>query len=123
MHRALNIATEIMNTFKTGDQDSVIACRKIAQKFMGDKVDSAAVYKSDLKPIVFATGHCHIGSCFPGILQLMKYILMVLDCCWLWPFAETKRNYARPRTQSSKLTPPRQGRTIMGFPGSPYGAI
>lgn len=70
MHRALNIATEIMNTFKTGDQDSVIACRKIAQKFMGDKVDSAAVYKSDLKPIVFATGHCHIGSCFSRYITI-----------------------------------------------------
>lgn len=73
MHKALTVATKIMNTFEVGNQDSVIACRKIAQEYLGNKVDSADVYKSGTKPIVFATGHCHI------------------DCCWLWPFAETKR--------------------------------
>lgn len=62
MHQALTVATEIMNTFKSGDQDSVIACRKIAQKYLGDKITSADVYKTGTKPIVFATGHCHIGK-------------------------------------------------------------
>ncbi|RPB20050.1 hypothetical protein L211DRAFT_842084 [Terfezia boudieri ATCC MYA-4762] len=77
MHKALTVATEIMNTFKTGDQESVLACRQIAQKYLGNKINTADVYNSDLRPIVFATGHCHI------------------DCCWLWPFAETKRKVAR----------------------------
>ncbi|KAF8475945.1 glycosyl hydrolases family 38 N-terminal domain-containing protein, partial [Kalaharituber pfeilii] len=77
MHKALAVATEIMNTFKSGSQESVLACRKIAQKYLGDKINSADVYATGTKPIVFATGHCHI------------------DCCWLWPFAETKRKVAR----------------------------
>ena len=62
MHKALTVATEIMNTFKAGDQESVLACRKIAQKYLGDLVDSDDVYKTGTKPIVFATGHCHIGE-------------------------------------------------------------
>jgi len=66
MHKALTVATEIMNVFKAGDQESVLACRKIAQKYLGNKVNTADVYKSDLKPIVFATGHCHIGNQFFG---------------------------------------------------------
>lgn len=62
-----------MNTFVPGCQDSITKCRKIAARYIGDKVDSAKVYDTDTDPLVFATGHCHI------------------DTCWLWPFDETKR--------------------------------
>ncbi|KAI5786447.1 glycosyl hydrolases family 38 N-terminal domain-containing protein [Peziza echinospora] len=85
MHKALNVATEIMNTFESGNQDSVIACRKIAQKYLGKRVDIADVYKTGTQPLVYATGHCHI------------------DCCWLWPFAETKRKVARSWASQCEL--------------------
>ena len=60
-----------------GSQESIIKGRKIAQKYLGDKVDSAQVYDTDTEPIVYGIGHCHI------------------DTCWLWPWAETKRKIAR----------------------------
>jgi alpha-mannosidase len=60
-----------------GSQESIIEARKIAQKYIGDSVDSAAVYATDAEPIVYGIGHCHI------------------DSCWLWPWAETKRKVAR----------------------------
>ena len=68
-----------MDTFIAGhgSQESVLACRKIAQRYIGDRVDSSAVYETDTQPIVYAIGHCHI------------------DTCWLWPWAETKRKVAR----------------------------
>jgi len=76
-HEALQVATAIIDAFEVGNQDSVLEGRKIAQKYLGKKTSSTDVYKSDEKPIVFATGHCHI------------------DTCWLWPWAETKRKVAR----------------------------
>ena len=68
-----------MDTFIAGhgSQKSIIEGRKIARKYIGDKVDSSKVYDTDEKPIVYAIGHCHI------------------DTCWLWPWAETKRKVAR----------------------------
>ena len=68
-----------MNIFTAGhgNQKSIIEGRKIARKYIGDKVDSSKVYDTDEKPIVYAIGHCHI------------------DTCWLWPWAETKRKVAR----------------------------
>ena len=68
-----------MDTFIAGQgsQKSIIEGRKIARKYIGDKVDSSKVYDTDEKPIVYAIGHCHI------------------DTCWLWPWAETKRKVAR----------------------------
>ncbi|KAK9421683.1 putative alpha-mannosidase [Seiridium unicorne] len=76
-HKALNTATEIIDTFKLGDKESIKKGRKIAQAYIGSKVDSAKVYDSDDVPQVFGIGHCHI------------------DTCWLWPWAETKRKVAR----------------------------
>ncbi|PGH18153.1 hypothetical protein AJ80_04540 [Polytolypa hystricis UAMH7299] len=78
-HEAQQVATAIMDAFIKGDgsQESIIEGRKIAQKYLGDKVDSHEVYESGKEPIVYGIGHCHI------------------DSCWLWPWAETKRKVAR----------------------------
>lgn len=76
-HMATQVANEIVNTFVPGSQESITKCRKIAARYIGDKVDSANVYDTDTESLVFATGHCHI------------------DTCWLWPFDETKRKVAR----------------------------
>jgi len=75
--QALTIATEIINTFRRGDRSSIDECRKVARKFLGDKVDSHHVYDGDDGVLVTAVGHCHI------------------DTAWLWPFDETKRKVAR----------------------------
>lgn len=73
------VANEIMDTFikGNGSQEAIIEARKVAQKYLGDKVDSADVYRTGTDPIVYSIGHCHI------------------DSCWLWPFDETKRKVAR----------------------------
>ncbi|KAH7367850.1 alpha-mannosidase [Plectosphaerella cucumerina] len=78
-HEALNVASRIIDTFRAGDDASVAACRKIAAEYLGNKIDSAAVYDSalDRRPTVYAIGHCHI------------------DTCWLWPWDETKRKVVR----------------------------
>ncbi|EAW09413.1 alpha-mannosidase [Aspergillus clavatus NRRL 1] len=78
-HQANMVANAIMDAFEAGNgsQESIREGRKIAQKYLGDKVDSAEVYGTDTQPIVYAIGHCHI------------------DSCWLWPWAETKRKVAR----------------------------
>jgi alpha-mannosidase len=75
--QALQIANAIMDEFRPGSQESIWRCRKIAESFLGTKFNSAEVYKSDSKPIVYGIGHCHI------------------DTCWLWPWDETKRKVAR----------------------------
>jgi alpha-mannosidase len=73
------IGNAIMDTFIAGDgsKEAIVECRKIARKYLGDKVDSAKVYDGDQEAIVSGIGHCHI------------------DTCWLWPWAETKRKVAR----------------------------
>jgi len=76
-HKALKVATSIIDTFEVGNQDSIVKCRKIAQEYLGENVDSAKVYATGTEPIVYGIGNCHI------------------DTCWLWPWAETKRKVAR----------------------------
>ena len=77
-HQALTIATEIVNTFRRGDVKSIDECRKVAEKFLGSKINSHNVYNGDDDTaIVTGIGHCHI------------------DTAWLWPFDETKRKVAR----------------------------
>jgi alpha-mannosidase len=76
-HKALKVATDVINAFELGNKDSLKTCRKIAQEYLGPNVDSAKVYDSGREPQVFGIGHCHI------------------DTCWLWPWAETKRKVAR----------------------------
>ncbi|KAJ5114932.1 hypothetical protein NUU61_000691 [Penicillium alfredii] len=78
-HEANMVANSMIDTFIAGNgsQDSILEARKIAKKYLGDKVDSPDVYSTGTAPIVYAIGHCHI------------------DTCWLWPWAETKRKVAR----------------------------
>ncbi|KAL1635531.1 Glycoside hydrolase, 38 vacuolar alpha mannosidase [Neofusicoccum ribis] len=78
-HEALQICNSIIDAFIDGDgsPDSIKEGRKIARKYLGDKVDSPAVYDGPQQAIVSGIGHCHI------------------DTCWLWPWAETKRKVAR----------------------------
>ena len=77
-HTALQTCNAIMDAFIAGNgsKDAIAKGRKIARSYIGN-VDSAKVYESGKQPIVFATGHCHI------------------DTCWLWPWAETKRKVLR----------------------------
>jgi alpha-mannosidase len=76
-HKALKVATDIIDAFELGNPDSLKKCRKIAQEYLGPHVDSAKVYDSGKDPQVYGIGHCHI------------------DTCWLWPWAETRRKVAR----------------------------
>ncbi|KAF2234544.1 glycoside hydrolase family 38 protein [Viridothelium virens] len=78
-HEALQVCNSIMDIFieGNGSQESIREGRKLAQKYIGTKVDSSKVYDTDYEAIVSAIGHCHI------------------DTCWLWPWAETKRKIAR----------------------------
>lgn len=78
-HEANMVGNAMIDAFIAGDgsQESIDNARKIARKYLGDKVDSTEVYAEDTKPFVYAIGHCHI------------------DTCWLWPWAETKRKVAR----------------------------
>ncbi|KAL2270134.1 hypothetical protein VTJ83DRAFT_2318 [Remersonia thermophila] len=84
-HKALNVCNRIIDAFDVNDRESVKRCRKIAEEYLGPKVNSAEVYKSGKEPVVFAIGHCHI------------------DSCWLWPFAETKRKVARSWSSQCNL--------------------
>ncbi|KOS47426.1 hypothetical protein ACN38_g1552 [Penicillium nordicum] len=78
-HEANVVANSIMDTFIAGNgsNEAINEARKIARKYLGDKVDSSDVYDTNTQPMVYAIGHCHI------------------DTCWLWPWAETKRKVAR----------------------------
>ncbi|KAL5042633.1 hypothetical protein BDW71DRAFT_136726 [Aspergillus fruticulosus] len=78
-HEANVVANSIIDAFiaGNGNLESIKEGRRIAQKYLGNKVDSPEVYDSGTQPIVYGIGHCHI------------------DTCWLWPWAETKRKVAR----------------------------
>jgi alpha-mannosidase len=76
-HKAMKVATSIIDAFKLGDQESLIKGRTIAEEYLGKEVSSSKVYDSGADPLVYGIGHCHI------------------DTCWLWPWAETKRKVAR----------------------------
>ncbi|KFY81400.1 hypothetical protein V500_11464 [Pseudogymnoascus sp. VKM F-4518 (FW-2643)] len=84
-HKALQVATSIIDAFEAGNQDSIIKGRKIAQEYLGENVDSAKVYDTGTEPLVYGIGNCHI------------------DTCWLWPWAETKRKVARSWTSQCNL--------------------
>ncbi|CAK7269810.1 Glycoside hydrolase, 38 vacuolar alpha mannosidase [Sporothrix epigloea] len=86
-HKALNVATRMIDTFERGSQESILRARKIAEEYLGPKVDDSSVFdvKPGKDPIVFGIGHCHI------------------DTCWLWPWAETKRKVARSWTNQCNL--------------------
>lgn len=61
-HEALVTATKIMNTFQRGDQQSLEACRILANKILGKDRDSHEVYKPDNGAYVTAIGNCHIDT-------------------------------------------------------------
>ncbi|KAK4498692.1 hypothetical protein PRZ48_009202 [Zasmidium cellare] len=88
-HAALQVCNEIIDTFieGQGSNASILKCREIAKRYVGEKVDSAKVY--DLEPekevLISGIGHCHI------------------DTCWLWPWAETKRKIARSWSNQCNL--------------------
>lgn len=91
------MANDIVNAFVLGSPESLRKCRKIAQEYLGDKVDSAEVYESKNAAIVYGIGHCHIGKAAPpqGTGGTMCADHVFGDSCWLWPWAETKRKVAR----------------------------
>ena len=75
---ALSISQRIMDTFQRQNRDSLKACRKIAEEFIGSLSSSDKVYSdTKISPYIYGIGHCHI------------------DTAWLWPFDETKRKVAR----------------------------
>ncbi|KAJ1331150.1 alpha-mannosidase [Microdochium nivale] len=76
-HKALNVVTNIIDSYVLGDKESLKKCRKIAEEYIGSNVNSSKVYETGTTAQVFGIGHCHI------------------DTCWLWPWAETKRKVAR----------------------------
>lgn len=76
-HKAMKVATDIIDAFEVGSQDSILKGRKIAQEYLGENVDSHKVYETGTEPLVYGIGNCHI------------------DTCWLWPWAETRRKVAR----------------------------
>lgn len=84
-HKALQVATSIIDAFEAGNQGSIIKGRKIAQEYLGENVDSEKVYETGTEPLVYGIGNCHI------------------DTCWLWPWAETKRKVARSWTSQCNL--------------------
>jgi alpha-mannosidase len=78
-HKAFEICNAIMDKFIAGNgsKESIVDCRKIAEQYLGENVNSSKVYDGDKEILVNGIGHCHI------------------DTCWLWPWAETKRKVAR----------------------------
>ncbi|KAI2467718.1 glycoside hydrolase family 38 protein [Annulohypoxylon bovei var. microspora] len=84
-HKALNVVTDIIDSYVLGDKESIKKGRKIAQEYIGSNANSSKVYDTGLVPQVFGIGHCHI------------------DTCWLWPWAETKRKVARSWSNQCSL--------------------
>ena len=59
------VANSIMDTFIAGggSKQAIKDARKIAQQYLGDRVDSHKVYDTDTEAVVYAIGHCHIDTC------------------------------------------------------------
>lgn len=45
-----------------GTKSCIVECRKIAQTYLGDKIDSAQVYSNDDTVMVHGIGYCHIDT-------------------------------------------------------------
>ncbi|RLV96305.1 Alpha-mannosidase [Spathaspora sp. JA1] len=88
-YQAGDLCNEIMNVFDPQDSESIKACRELAKKMLGDKIDSEEVFDTfpyqNKRIDVFAVGNCHI------------------DTAWEWPFAETKRKIVRSWTTQLKI--------------------
>lgn len=87
--QANQLCNDIMNAFDPEDVNSINTCRKLAEKMLGQNINSDKVFEEfgSLKKIidVIAIGNCHI------------------DTAWLWPFAETKRKIVRSWTSQLKI--------------------
>jgi alpha-mannosidase len=69
-----------MNAFRSGDQSTIPAARKLAEAVLGASWEKqgADVYKKGPKTAkVWGIGHCHI------------------DTAWLWPYSVTQQKVAR----------------------------
>lgn len=88
-YQALHVCNEIMNQFDPQDPTTIGKCRKLAQKLLGDKINSEDVFNDFSSPNkridVYGIGNCHI------------------DTAWMWPFAETKRKVVRSWTTQLRI--------------------
>lgn len=89
-HKAREICNAIMDAFDPDDVTCLDTCRNIAKEFLGDKVDSAKVFKSASKKLnkygaVYAIGNCHI------------------DTAWLWTFKVSTAKIARSWSTQLRL--------------------
>ncbi|KAF9070390.1 glycosyl hydrolases family 38 N-terminal domain-containing protein [Rhodocollybia butyracea] len=71
-NKAIVVANEIMNAFKSGDASDIHRCRKLAEQVFGEDV-----YKDYKQAQIWGIGHCHI------------------DTAWLWPYRVTQQKVAR----------------------------
>ncbi|KAJ3842876.1 glycosyl hydrolases family 38 N-terminal domain-containing protein [Lentinula raphanica] len=78
-NKALSVANEIMNTFKSGDASDIQRCRKLAEGVFGENWQSEGeyIYQDEKQAQIWGIGHCHI------------------DTAWLWPYRVTQQKVAR----------------------------
>ncbi|KAJ3983926.1 glycosyl hydrolases family 38 N-terminal domain-containing protein [Lentinula detonsa] len=78
-NKALAVANEIMNTFRSGDASDIRRCRQLAEGVFGENWQSEGenIYKDDEHAQIWGIGHCHI------------------DTAWLWPYRVTQQKVAR----------------------------
>ncbi|KZV60805.1 glycoside hydrolase family 38 protein [Peniophora sp. CONT] len=79
-NKAVVVANEIMNIFRTGDEESILKARKKAEEVFGEgwEAKGAGVYDEGAKEAqIVGIGHCHI------------------DTAWLWPYRVTQQKVAR----------------------------
>lgn len=87
-HKAREVCNKIMDVFDPDDVSSIDRCRKVAQEFLGQNVDSSLVFKEkklNKFNAVYAIGNCHI------------------DTAWLWDFATSKTKVARSWSSQLRL--------------------
>ncbi|KAJ4488346.1 glycosyl hydrolases family 38 N-terminal domain-containing protein [Lentinula aciculospora] len=78
-NKALVVANEIMNSFKSGDASDIRRCRKIAEEVFGEnwQDEDENIYRDNKQAQIWGIGHCHI------------------DTAWLWPYRVTQQKVAR----------------------------
>jgi hypothetical protein len=78
--KAMYVANEIMNVFRSDDLSTISKARKVAEEIFGQgwQDKGADVYEEDNdKAPIWAISNCHI------------------DTAWLWPFSVTQQKTAR----------------------------
>ncbi|KIK63743.1 glycoside hydrolase family 38 protein [Collybiopsis luxurians FD-317 M1] len=78
-NKAIIVANEIMNTFRSGDSTDIRRCRTLAERVFGEhwQEEGENVYKDNKQAQIWGIGHCHI------------------DTAWLWPYRVTQQKVAR----------------------------